>query len=152
MKCVNHPELDAVGMCISCAKSVCSTCEVKISGETYCKDCAGKKAGGEKSQQVKSPSLSAVLSAVIGGAGQIYNGQMGKGLIIFFTSWLIVPWVYGIYDAYKIAEKINSGEISVPKRPGCAIAAISVMIIAPFLMIILAILAAILIPAILANR
>jgi len=151
MKCVNHPETDSVGMCISCAKPVCSACEVKIGGETYCKECSARKATGQSKMQ-KSPGLASILSAIIGGAGQIYNGQIGKGLLIFFTSWLIVPWIYGIYDAYQIAEKINSGEISVPNRPGCAIAAIIVMITVPFIVVIFSIMLAIAIPAFMMAR
>ena len=75
----------------------------------------------------KSPVLAAILSFFIGGAGQIYNGQAGKGLLIFFTSWLIVPWIIGIFDAYNIAKKINEG-VEIKKSPeGCAVAAIVVM-------------------------
>jgi len=73
--------------------------------------------------------LAAVLSFFIVGLGQIYNGQIGKGigLIILYAvilaSWLIqfdirliatpmliAMWIYGIYDAYKTAQKINAGE------------------------------------------
>jgi hypothetical protein len=151
MKCVNHSETDSVGMCLSCAKPVCSACEVKIGGETYCKECSAKKASCQSSQQ-KSPGLASILSAIIGGAGQIYNGQIGKGLLIFFTSWLILPWIYGIYDAYKVAEKINSGEISFPNRPGCTIAAIVLMIAVPFVIIVFAIMLAIAIPAFIMAR
>lgn len=75
-----------------------------------------------RSQPLKSPGLAAVLSLFIPGVGQIYNGQLGKGLLILL---LLVPlnivlsfvvigfvtgfitWIWGIFDAYKTAEKIN---------------------------------------------
>lgn len=68
--------------------------------------------------------MAAVLSLVIPGAGQIYNGQIGKGLLIligvpllvvfsFLTLFItlivaLVVWLWGIFDAYKTAERINS--------------------------------------------
>ena len=70
----------------------------------------------------KNPGLAAVLSFFITGLGQIYNGQLAKGIvliIIYGISWalmliligfLTTPliWLYGMWDAYKSAEKINS--------------------------------------------
>ena len=55
------------------------------------------------------------------GLGQIYNGQIGKGIafIVAYTiSWILIfiligmittpiLWIYGMYEAYKSAEKIN---------------------------------------------
>ena len=69
----------------------------------------------------KNPSLAAVLSFFYMGIGQIYNGQIHKGiafLIAYSISWLLmglligflttpILWIYGMYDAYKSAEKIN---------------------------------------------
>jgi TM2 domain-containing membrane protein YozV len=61
------------------------------------------------------------------GLGQIYNGQIGKGIgfivlgvvliiVAVFTLGLgsiiyLVFWAYNIYDAHKTAKKINAGEI-----------------------------------------
>lgn len=69
----------------------------------------------------KNPGLAAVLSFFWMGLGQIYNGQIAKGIafIIFYAiSWILVflliglittpiLFIYGIYDAYKSAQKIN---------------------------------------------
>jgi len=57
------------------------------------------------------------------GAGQIYNGQIGKGIffavleVILLTIYIFVPEatilvffsIYNIYDAYNTAKKINVG-------------------------------------------
>ena len=70
----------------------------------------------------KNPGLAAILSFFYMGLGQIYNGQLSKGIlfIIAYTiSWVLmivvigflttpVMWIYGMYDAYKSAEKINA--------------------------------------------
>lgn len=69
----------------------------------------------------KNPGLAAVLSFFWMGLGQIYNGQIAKGIVfivayaISWLLWLIVIgmiitpllWAYGMYDAYKSAEKLN---------------------------------------------
>lgn len=76
--------------------------------------------------QQKNPGLAAVLSFFIVGLGQIYNGQVAKGFIMigcYIVSLLLmsvyigfvttpVLWIYGIYDAYKTAERINSGVVN----------------------------------------
>ncbi|NHM26936.1 hypothetical protein G7K71_08060 [Desulfofundulus sp. TPOSR] len=70
---------------------------------------------------MKNPGLAAVLSFLVCGLGQIYNGQIGKGIGLFVAAgisgllctvvigFILLPvvWLYGIYDAYKTAERIN---------------------------------------------
>ena len=75
--------------------------------------------------RLKSPGLAAVLSFLIVGLGQIYNGQIAKGLLLLlsaiisgvlmlilvgFIFWIAI-WLYAIYDAYNTARRINAGEI-----------------------------------------
>ena len=69
----------------------------------------------------KNPGLAAILSFFYMGLGQIYNGQIAKGVLfmvaysisIFMIFILIgfittpILFIYGMYDAYKSAEKIN---------------------------------------------
>jgi len=56
----------------------------------------------------KEPWLAALASFIIPGLGQLYNGQsFGWAALLFCTSWLILPWLYAIYDAYEAAKKIN---------------------------------------------
>ncbi|MCA1687424.1 MAG: hypothetical protein LC714_02240 [Actinobacteria bacterium] len=71
---------------------------------------------------MKSAGLAAVLSFFISGLGQIYNGQILKGLITIVVQvingalttiligWipLAIVWVWAIIDAYREAEKINA--------------------------------------------
>ncbi len=79
----------------------------------------------------KNPGLAAILSFFISGLGQIYNGQIGKGILIiaaqvvnailtiiligWFTGFAV--WVWAIYDAYKTAQKINQGPGGTPGAP-----------------------------------
>lgn len=151
MKCANHFDKDAVATCIHCGRSICWDCLIQVKNENYCKHCVTSKFGEQKNRE-QIPALAAVLSFAIAGLGQIYNGQIGKGLLIFFTGWLIVPWIIGIFDAYNTAKKINEGKISARPRPGCAVAfaiAIPVFLVG---IVILAMLAAIAIPNFLRAR
>ncbi len=69
----------------------------------------------------KSPGLATFLSCLIVGLGQIYNGQVAKGICMFIIAVLIGSftagvgsfffWIFAMIDASKIAKKINSGII-----------------------------------------
>lgn len=73
----------------------------------------------------KSEGIAAIASFLFTGLGQIYNGQIGKGImfiiigvILALTIFILIGiilypifWVYNIYDAYNTAEKINAGLI-----------------------------------------
>lgn len=69
----------------------------------------------------KEPLLAAIGSFFFPGLGQVYNGEgMVKGLmyligtligyLILFIPGLAI-WLYGIYNAYKVADKMKSGTI-----------------------------------------
>ena len=82
-------------------------------------------------QFYKNPGLAAVLSFFFMGLGQIYNGQIAKGIlfIIAYTISIIlmaliigfittpILFIYGIWDAYKSAEKINRDLANQPSQP-----------------------------------
>lgn len=70
---------------------------------------------------LKNPGIAAILSFFWTGVGQIYNGQIVKGIILIlvqlvnsalmfvligFITYPIV-WIWGMYDAYKTAERMN---------------------------------------------
>ncbi len=68
----------------------------------------------------KNPIVSVILSFLFPGAGQVYNGNLKKGLMIvagaiitlfiFFPASFVV-WIYNLYDAYTDADKMNKGQI-----------------------------------------
>ncbi|MCW1923229.1 GYF domain-containing protein [Luteolibacter arcticus] len=69
-------------------------------------------------QPPKNPGVAAVLSFFVPGLGQIYNGQIGIGLVLciltfalYFTIILgLVLHLHLVYDAYQTATKINTGK------------------------------------------
>lgn len=62
----------------------------------------------------KSAGVALILSLLICGLGQFYNGQIGKGILMFvltialwfvFLGWIIMIW--SAVDAYKTAKAMN---------------------------------------------
>lgn len=78
----------------------------------------------------KSPGVAAVLSFLIPGVGQMYNGQIVKGLVVmvvqvvnFFLTFVIIGfisglavWLWSIFDAYQGAENYNADRVATPVR------------------------------------
>jgi len=83
----------------------------------------------------KSAGVSLLLSFILTGLGQMYNGEMMKGLMLLLVSigllvfnvfffWLcfgliisLVLWIYGMYDAYTRAEEYNRGLRATGRPP-----------------------------------
>lgn len=72
----------------------------------------------------KNPWVATLCSFFIPGLGQVYNGETAKGIGIFFGTLVgfflffipgLLVWLFGLYDAYTTAKKMNSGEI--PFKP-----------------------------------
>ena len=71
---------------------------------------------------MKNSGVAALLSFFFTGAGQIYNGEIGKGIgmlvlqvinvmLMFVVIGLFTypaVWIWGMYDAYHTAERINA--------------------------------------------
>ena len=55
----------------------------------------------------KNVGLITLISVFIPGGGQIYLTHYLKGVLILIFSWLVIPWLYGIYDAYTASSKYN---------------------------------------------
>ncbi len=105
--------------------------------EVYCRECGeiireNAEICPECGVRQRSPSggfdndagIAAVASLLVPGAGQIYLGHLGRGLLFLFGSFvagllsvflvgipfLLAIWVYGIYDAYHLAENPERAE------------------------------------------
>lgn len=80
----------------------------------------------------KSEALALILSLLIPGLGQIYNGQVSKGAMmivaaivcavltfVFFSIGIlyIVLWIYAMYDAFKDAKEYNQYLLSHNGNP-----------------------------------
>ncbi len=52
------------------------------------------------------PGLALGLGLLLPGAGQAYNGQPVKGVLILLLSVLVVPWLVGLWDAHRVAQRL----------------------------------------------
>lgn len=112
----------------------CGNCGTEIAEETeVCPKCGAKTMSPPGFQEYevaakKSEVIAASASFVFPGLGQIYNGQIGKGImygiigliLLFSIAFLIgiilypVFWIYNIFDAYKSASRINRSRSTSP--------------------------------------
>ena len=79
-----------------------------------------QSAGRYEAKEGKNPVLAAILSFFFGGLGQVYNGNLIKGLAIFFGEiagvlLLFIPTliikIYAVYDAYTTSKRMNIGQV-----------------------------------------
>lgn len=80
--CQNHPEREAIGICVKCRTRVCSECVTKVDGINYCVGCLAvlAEAGGQQKraeERATSPTLAA-LSA------------FGFFVVLFLMAWVLV--------------------------------------------------------------
>ena len=105
----------------------CSNCGNEIDENAeICPKCGVRVKQVPFHGEIKSSGIAVILSFFVIGLGQIYNGQIGKGIlfiilgfILFLTFYILIGfllfpifWIYNMYDAYETAEKINLEQIS----------------------------------------
>lgn len=114
----------------------CHNCGERIDGRAeICPECGVRQSGtgpgaSNATGSEKDPAVAALLSFVFVGAGQLYNGQVARGIVFFvgfafgggflsvITFGLALPlmflmWVFAVFDAYDQAKKINAGDVEV---------------------------------------
>lgn len=63
MKCTNHPELEADGMCAYCGKPFCKDCLVEVKGRMYCKADLGNVLDEAKQASNAQPTINITNSS-----------------------------------------------------------------------------------------
>jgi len=67
MKCYYHEDKDAVGICISCKKGICSECAVEYDNKLYCPTCfssSNKKSKKKLIRDTKKAFLGGVCAGI----------------------------------------------------------------------------------------
>ena len=91
----------------------CRQCGTEIAiGQVNCDNCSAKLPPYAQETDKwlapqRKPDLAALLSALVPGLGQTYNGQPLKGAVIGATFWMVLPWAAGVIDAMVVSERIN---------------------------------------------
>lgn len=101
----------------------CKNCGSEIDEKAeICPKCGVRVKPVPINTEKKSSGIAAIASFFIPGLGQIYNGEIGKGILFIIISFILVLlmlvaigfilyplfWILNIYDAYKTAERINA--------------------------------------------
>ena len=113
-------------------QNFCPSCgsQLQFSEAEICPDCGVRikvPATASTSTNLKEPFLAAILSFLIPGLGQIYNGEVEKGIGYFLVSFvcgllifvligiILLPiwYIYVIYEAYMSAVRINQNGPSI---------------------------------------
>jgi len=121
--------------CCLCGRELAAERRLQHDGGNYCLECAGAAIKEEEIRRRgfrRSPGLAAFLS-LIPGLGQMYNGQLTKGLILLIVFFvlsgitsreevfgLFIPVLifWNMFDAYWMARRINEGKCLDELLPG----------------------------------
>ncbi len=115
------PPRNAVGAPTGRARKFCQHCGRDIDAKAeVCPQCGVRV----KSSALGQPGIAAVLSFIFVGLGQIYNGEVVKGIlfmvfsgvlfltVFFYIGFFLLPafWLYNVYDAYTTAVKPSASK------------------------------------------
>jgi len=106
----------------------CPTCGKQLTYENaeICPHCGVRIqniSSNQKIEEEKNPVLAALCS-IFPGLGQVYNGETALGVAVFLGTIVgafiflvpgLIVWIFGVYNAYTVAARMNSGEI--PLKP-----------------------------------
>jgi hypothetical protein len=73
----------------------------------YCADELVRVDGTRATAWPLKPWAAAAASLLLPGAGQAWNGELGKAALVLLTFWLIVPWIWGVVDAWRVARRAS---------------------------------------------
>ena len=113
MKCRVHPNDEAVGACVECGAGVCHHCQVTVQGRIYCRTCVESVLSSRLESRniteeikLKDPASAAAMSMLHTGLGQLYNGDIRKGITLIVSNvsavilciliGLAIHWVVGV--------------------------------------------------------
>jgi hypothetical protein len=152
MKCANHPEIDAAGVCVVCGKPFCAEC-IQIQDNRYVCEKHRQEAPAVKGP-VK-PGWALVLN-FFPGLGYLYLGDLQKALVVFllfagltmlnengaghglFITALIA---YSVVDGYRQARAmccapVPAQPVELPKRfQGAIVGGILLIVLGFFLLL-----------------
>jgi hypothetical protein len=80
--CRNHPEREALGICVECRTRVCAECVTKVEGINYCVACLAKlAAAGDKREATVAAVTSPGLAWLSASALFLFAALLAWGLV-----------------------------------------------------------------------
>jgi len=106
--------VDGARFCASCGTALAVAAPVQVPPPPPVRGAEPAAVAAAASPTGKTPWVAALLSAVITGAGQLYNNDWKKGLAMFFGAVLglmftgglatIAIWIWSMVDGYQVAS------------------------------------------------
>lgn len=127
MKCTNHPEIDAQGMCAYCGKPFCNECLVEVKGRMYCKEDLGNVLDEAKQAGGAQPTINITNSNESTNTNANVNGGFGVGprkskMVALILCILGFFGVGGLHRMY--VGKVGSGVLHFLTYGLCAVGTI----------------------------
>ena len=116
MKCTNHPEIEAEGMCAYCGKPFCKDCLVEVKGRMYCKndlgnvlDEAKQSSAGQPVINITNSNESVNTNANTNMNGGFYAGPQKSKMVALI---LCIIGFFGFAGLHRIyVGKVGSGVV-----------------------------------------
>lgn len=106
---------DDAKFCQSCGAALASANAQPTQNTTQMRGAPSPVSGDKKYAEGKNPTTALVLSLLLSGLGQFYNGDTKKGIVMLVAGLLgwaltggllsIAIWVWGMIDAYQVASQ-----------------------------------------------
>lgn len=148
------PAKAGTGYCQNCGQTLPHRLDRWPTGEPrICAGCGYHLGGASRNGHVlsagsghlqrKDQTIAAVLSLLVPGLGQVYNGRLGRGCLVFGGTaigllLLIIPglcvWGFGVWDGYRMARDMNLGNLPYATTPKGKMAA---FVVVPLLIVFL---------------